>query len=51
MEMFAQRAIAGLRQAMGAGLLALVGLTLTQVTLRYLFHHSPTGSRRSRWWS
>jgi TRAP-type C4-dicarboxylate transport system permease small subunit len=40
MEVFAQRTIAGLRQAMGAGLLVLVGLTLTQVTLRYLFHHS-----------
>src|SRR5258708_32064547 len=25
---------------MGAGLLALIGLTLMQVTLRYVFHHS-----------
>ena len=40
MEAFAQRAVAGLRQAMGAGLLAMIGLTLMQVTLRYLFHHS-----------
>ncbi|MFO1157299.1 MAG: TRAP transporter small permease subunit [Reyranellaceae bacterium] len=40
MEGVAQRAIALLRQAMGAGLLLLVGLTLMQVGLRYLLHHS-----------
>jgi TRAP-type C4-dicarboxylate transport system permease small subunit len=40
MEAFAQRAIGLLRQAMGAGLLILIALTLMQVTLRYLFRHS-----------
>jgi C4-dicarboxylate transporter DctQ subunit len=40
MEVFAQRAIGALRQAMGAGLLALIALTLMQVVLRYVFSHS-----------
>jgi TRAP-type transport system small permease protein len=40
MEVFAQRIIAVLRQVMGAGLLALIALTLMQVVLRYVFSHS-----------
>lgn len=42
MEVFAQQCIAVLRHAMGGGLLALIGLTLVQVALRYLFGHSIT---------
>ena len=40
MEAFALRCVAVLRHLMGAGLLALIGLTLIQVGLRYLFGHS-----------
>ena len=40
MERLAERAIFILRQALGASLLLLVLLTLMQVALRYLFHHS-----------
>lgn len=42
MEAAAQRCIRLLRQAMGAGLLVLILLTLMQVLLRYLFRHSLT---------
>ena len=40
MEAFAGRCVTVLRQLLGAALLALIVLTLLQVTLRYLFHHS-----------
>ncbi len=40
MEAFAGRCVVVLRHALGAGLLALIALTLLQVALRYLFHHS-----------
>lgn len=40
MEAFAGRCVTALRQGLGAALLALIGLTLLQVTLRYLFRHS-----------
>jgi TRAP-type C4-dicarboxylate transport system permease small subunit len=39
-EAFAQRSVRLLRQAMGAGLLILILLTLMQVALRYVFRHS-----------
>lgn len=40
METFAGRCVTALRQLLGAALLALIALTLLQVTLRYVFHHS-----------